>query len=99
MDIQIKRDKSGKIERFKARLVVRGYEQREGIDFEETYSPVATISSIRTIIAIATIKNLEWIQFDVASAFLNGVIEEDIYAEPPEGLTTNKCLKLNKALY
>lgn len=98
---KIKRNSMGEIERYKARLVARGYEQRAGIDFKETFAPVASIETIRTIFGIATTKNLAWVKFDITTAFLNGKIEDNVYIEPPQGLDIDKskCLKLNKALY
>lgn len=98
---KIKTNTKGEIERFKARLVVRGYEQVEGYDFFETFSPVARYDSIRALIAIAAQFNLTYTQFDVQTAFLNGYLEEQVYTSVPEGLKlgTNKALKLNKGLY
>lgn len=97
----LKRDLNGRIERYKTRLVVRGFEQRYGIDFKETYSPVASIESIKLIFMLATQKELELRQFDVTTAFLHGSADEDIYLAPPDGLKIEEgmCLKLNKALY
>jgi len=96
-----KRDSAGNIETFKARLVARGFEQRQGINYGETFAPVARIESIRTILAIAAARDLEIERFDVSTAFLNGTIEEEIFVEPPDGVITDEdeCLKLNKALY
>lgn len=84
-----------------ARLVVKGYEQRKGIDFSETFAPVARIETIRTLLAYAASEGLCLHQFDVTTAFLNGKLEEDIYLQVPEGLDIkeNQCLKLDKALY
>lgn len=97
----VKRNESGKITRYKARLVARGFDQQMGRDFFETYSPVAKIESIRTLIAIAASLNQEILQFDITTAFLNGKIEEDVYLEAPTGvkIRNDQCLKLNKALY
>lgn len=98
---KIKRDQDGNPKRFKARLVARGYKQKEGIDYVETFAPVARMDSIRTLLAIASARDLTFEQFDVSTAFLNGDITDDIYIEPPEGyrIESNKCLKLQKALY
>ena len=63
----------GSIDKYKARLVVKGYRQKEGLDYFDTYSPVTRITSIRMLIAIAAINNLEIHQMDVKTAFLNGV--------------------------
>lgn len=88
--------------KFKARLVVRGYEQVEGIDYEETYSPVVSNTSLRIMFALATKKDLKLMQFDVKTAFLYGKLddEEEIYMSVPEGFENqNKILKLQKTLY
>ena len=69
----------GTIDKYKARLVVQGFRQKEGLDFFDTYSPVSRITSIRTIICIAALRNLEIHQMDVKTAFLNGDLEEEIY--------------------
>ena len=75
----------GTIDKYKARLVVKGYRQTEGLDFFDTYSPVTRITSIRLFIAIAALHNLEIHQMDVKTAFLNGELDEEIYMEQPEG--------------
>lgn len=85
----------------KARLVVRGFEQKPGIDFKETFSPVASYTSIRLILAIAAKEKLNVLQFDVKTAFLNGDLSEELYMEQPEGFhdgTTRVC-KLLKSIY
>lgn len=91
----------GKITRFKARLVAKGCDQRYGIDYQETFSPVVRMDSIRLMIAIAASKRMKITQFDVKSAFLNGNIDEDIYMQAPEGLSDTNGLvcKLNRSLY
>ncbi|KAL0445269.1 UNVERIFIED_CONTAM: hypothetical protein Slati_2249600 [Sesamum latifolium] len=70
------------------RLVAKGYTQRPGVDFEETYSPVAMAKSIRILLAIAAWYDYEIWQMDVKTAFLNGFIEEEIFMDQPEGFTT-----------
>ena len=75
----------GSIDKYKARLVIKGYKQKEGLDYFDTYSLVTRISSIRMLIAIAAIHNLEIHQMDVKTAFLNGDLDEEIYMEQPEG--------------
>ena len=71
----------GSIDKYKARLVIKGYNKKEGLDYFDTYSPVTRISSIRMLIAIVAIHNLEIHQMDVKIAFLNGDLDEEIYME------------------
>ena len=66
---------NGSIDKYKARLVIKGYKQKEGLDYFDTYSPITRISSIRMLIAIAIIHNLEIHQMDVKTAFLNGDLD------------------------
>ncbi|KAA0055181.1 retrovirus-related pol polyprotein from transposon tnt 1-94 [Cucumis melo var. makuwa] len=80
-----KRDQAGKVQTFKARLVAKGYTLKEGIDYEETFSPGAMIKSIRILLSIATFYDYEIWQMDVKTAFLNGNLEESIYMVQPEG--------------
>ena len=75
----------GSVDKYKARLVAKGFKQRENIDFFDTFSPVTRITSIRVLIALAAIHNLEVHQMDVKTGFLNGELEEEIYMEQPEG--------------
>lgn len=77
---------NGELERKKARLVARGFAQRPGLDYADTYSPVAKLSSIRFLIGMAVEENLILNQMDVSTAFLNGDIEEEIYIKKPENL-------------
>ncbi|KAL0355508.1 UNVERIFIED_CONTAM: Retrovirus-related Pol polyprotein from transposon RE2 [Sesamum radiatum] len=78
----------GEVTTYKARLVAKGYTQRPGVDFEETYSPVAMAKSIRIMLAIAAWYDYEIWQMDVKTAFLNGFVEEEIYMDQPEGFTS-----------
>ncbi|XP_077251432.1 uncharacterized protein LOC143890609 [Tasmannia lanceolata] len=75
----------GTIDKYKARLVAKGFKQKEGMDFFDTYSPVTRITTIRILIAIAAIYNLNIYQMDVKTVFLNGELDEDIYMDQPEG--------------
>ena len=75
----------GFIEKYKARLVVQGFDQKAGIDFFDTYSPVAHISTIRVLLALASIHKLIIYQMDVKTAFLHRDLEEKIYMHQPEG--------------
>ena len=73
------------VEKYKVRFVARGFSQKEGIDYDETFAPVARFTSIRTIIALAAAMGWKLYQMDVKTAFLNGEIEEEVYIEQPEG--------------
>ncbi|GJZ63689.1 zinc finger, CCHC-type containing protein [Tanacetum coccineum] len=93
----------GTIEKFKARLVIQGFKQKSGIDYFDTYALVARISTIRLLIAMASIHNLIIHQMDVKTAFLNGDLEEEVYMNQPQGFimpgNENKVCKLIKSLY
>ena len=71
----------GSIDKYKTRLVVKGYRQKEGLDYFDTYSPVIRITSIRILITITALYNLEIHQMDVKMVFLNGDLNEEIYME------------------
>ena len=73
--------------RYKARLVVQGFSQKKGIDFEEIFSPVVKMSLIRVVLGLVASMNLEIEQLDGKTAFLHGDLEEEIYMEQPEGFT------------
>lgn len=79
-----KYDQDGNIDRRKARIVARGFAQRPGVDFDETFAPVARLNSIRMMMALATQYGMKVNQFDVTTAYLNGVLEEKIYMELPK---------------
>jgi hypothetical protein len=100
---KIKHAANRSIEKYKARFVARGFSQKEGIDYGETFAPVARYTSIRTIIALATKMKWKLHQMDIKTAFLNGVIKEEVYIEQTQGFKvedrkTHVC-KLKKALY
>lgn len=99
--LKIKRNPDGSIERYKARLVARGFSQVYGIDYIETYAPVVNMASIRMLFAHAAEKSLYLSQFDVKTAFLYGDLEETVYMEQPEGFAenSNKVCRLKRSLY
>ncbi|GKU87574.1 hypothetical protein SLEP1_g1955 [Rubroshorea leprosula] len=98
-----KLDEHGHVVRNKARLVAKGYSQEEGIDYDETYAPVARLESIHMLCAFACHMNMKLFQMDVKSAFLNGFIKEEVYVEQPPGFEDpyfpDHVFKLSKALY
>jgi Reverse transcriptase (RNA-dependent DNA polymerase) len=83
---RIKHRPTGEIQKYKARIMAQGFTQIEGIDYDKTFTPVAKLTSIHTILAIAAKLNLEVQQMDVKSAYLNARLEEEIYMAPPPGL-------------
>lgn len=100
---KVKCNADGSVQRYKGRLVAKGYVQKHGIDFFETFSHVARFETIRLILAL--IAHMKWkvFQFDVKSAFLNGTLEEDVYVQQPQGFVISgqegEVYKLKKALY
>ena len=89
--------------RYRARLVAKGFTQIPGIDYDETFSPVARFESLRLLLALAALEDWEIQQMDVKSAFLNGVLDEEIYMEQPQGFISpgseTKVCRLRKAIY
>lgn len=98
---KIKEKPNGIIDRYKARLVVRGFTQQHGINYHETFSPVVRFSSIRAMLAICAARNMKLMQFDVKTAFLHGDLAEDVYMKQPVGYDdgSGKVCKLVKSLY
>ena len=99
---RVKRHADGSIERYKARLVAKGYSQRPGFDYTEVFAPTFRQSSLRLILAISAIEDLELRSVDISSAFLNGDLEEEIYMKQAEGFHEggpNHVCRLKKSLY
>eukprot|EP00798_Chlamydomonas_sp_ICE-L_P026557 gene26557-biopygen12920 len=96
----LKRLVSGEIDRFKARLVAKGYAQRPGMDYEEVFAPVAKLATIRFILSMAAFPAAHLAQLDVSTAFLNGIVEEEIYCTQPPGFEKeHKVCRMWKYLY
>jgi hypothetical protein len=100
---KIKHAADGNVEKFKARFVARGFSQKEGIDYDEIFAPVARYTSIRVIISLASVFYWKLHQMDVKTAFLNGEVEQEVYIEQHEGFVIHgkesHVCKLKKALY
>src|SRR3954471_19499630 len=98
-----KTDMDGNVQIHKARLVAKGFRQVQGIDYNETFSPVAMLKSVRIVIAIAAYFDYEIWQMDVKIAFLNGNLDEDVYMIQPEGFVdpqnASRVCKLQKSIY
>ncbi|CAI7890590.1 unnamed protein product [Closterium sp. NIES-53] len=98
---KIKSDADGKIERYKSRLVAKGYQQKEKVDYKDLFAPVVKPTTLRTLLAGAAIKGWVVKQMDETTAFLNGVLEEEIFLAQPKGFDdgSGRVLRLKKALY
>jgi len=100
---KIKKRADGKIDRYKARLVAKGFKQRYGIDYEDTFSPVVKIATVRLVLSLAVARGWCLRQLDVQNVFLHGVLEEEVYIRQPPGFENPKCpsfvCKLKKAIY
>jgi hypothetical protein len=98
---KVKTKSDGSIERYKARLVARGFQQTQGLDYDETFAPVAHMTTVRTLIAVAASSSWTISQMDVKNAFLNGDLQEEVYMHPPPGVDTpsGHVCRLRRALY
>ena len=100
---KIKHAADGSIEKYKERFVARGFFQKEGIDYEETFGPIAKYTSIRSVLSLAAMMKWKIHSVDVKTAFLNGVVEEEVYVEQPLCFETHDreshVCRLKKALY
>jgi Reverse transcriptase (RNA-dependent DNA polymerase) len=99
----MKQSPEGKVERYKAQLVTKGYNQIYGIDHDETFAPVAKMSTARTLISLTVNSKWKLHQLDVKNVFLHGDLLEEVYMEIPPGFSTNqttsKVYMLKKSLY
>ena len=100
---KVKHNADGSVSRYKARLVAKGYAQTYGIDYEETFSPVARMATVRAVIAMAAAKGWSLHQMDVKNAFLHGDLQEEVYMMQPKGYQDDAqphfVCRLHKALY
>ena len=99
---KIKYKSNGEVERYKARLVAKGYSKKEGIDYEETFSPVAKMVTVRVVVSLAVNYSWKLYQLDVNNGFLYGNFDEDVYMTLPQGYHTpgdTRVCKLLKSLY
>ena len=98
---KIKTRFDGSIEHYKAHLVAKGFTQEYEIDYEETFTPVARISSVRALLAVVAASKWDFFQMDVKNTFLNGDLSEEVYMQPSPSLSveSNKVCHLQRALY
>ena len=98
-----KTDADGNVTVYKARLVAKGFQQGQGVDYDETFSLVRMLKSVRIMLAIAAFYDYEIWQMDVKTAFLNGYLQEELYMKQPEGFVDPKCAnnvcKIQRSIY
>ncbi|CAI7736383.1 unnamed protein product [Closterium sp. NIES-54] len=99
--LRVKTNAEGNLERRKTRLVIKGFQQREGIDFQEVFSPVSKAPTLRLLLGVAAVCGWKVEQMDVKTAFLYGVVDEEIYMKQPEGYHdgSGRVCRVNKAIY
>ena len=100
---KVKRKSDGQIDRYKAQLVVKGYAQQKGIDYDETFAPTSCASTMRSLVVVAAYHGWKVHQMDIKTAFLNGDLQEEVYVDQPSGFIEQgqekKVCRLRKALY
>jgi hypothetical protein len=98
---KVKIHSNGSLERYKARLVARGFQQEQGRDYDETFAPVAHMTTIHTLLVVSSIREWSIPQLDVKNDFLNSELHEDVYMRPPPGYSVPKGMvcHLRRSLY
>ena len=90
---KLKPGDTGNPPRYKARIVVKGFQQKKGVDFDEIFAPIVKMTSIRTVLSIAASMDPEAEQLDVKTMFLHGDLDEELYMQRPEGFIKKRCSK------
>jgi hypothetical protein len=98
---KIKTCSDGSLEPYKGRLVARGFQQEQGRDYDETFTPMAHMTTVRTLLAVASVRHWSVSQLDVQNAFLNGDLREEVYMQPPPGyyVRDGMVCRLRRSLY